>query len=120
MFRIFAAIAGIFQHACCSATRCSHRCAAQVQRALSEPCNTNGDFIMKKIVLALGLSAFATSAFAAGEADFAKVDANADAAVSLEEATAAGWTWTEDQFKAADKDANGSLSAEEFAAAIAA
>ncbi len=80
----------------------------------------NGDFNMKKLILALGLSAFATAAIAAGEADFAKVDANADAAVSLEEATAAGWAWTEEQFKAADTDANGSLSAEEFAAAIAA
>jgi hypothetical protein len=116
MVRIFAAFAERLPPACCTAPKTVSRQTG----AMSEPRNMNGDFNMKKLILALGLSAFATAAIAAGEADFAKVDANADAAVSLEEATAAGWAWTEEQFKAADTDANGSLSAEEFAAAIAA
>ena len=74
---------------------------------------------MKKIVLALGIATLSTSAFAAGEMDFAVVDANADSLVSLEEATAAGWEWTQEQFTAADTDADGSLNADEFAAASA-
>ena len=74
---------------------------------------------MKKVILALGLAGFASAALAAGEMDFAKVDADANGLVSMEEASAAGWEWTEEQFKAADKDADGSLNADEFAAASA-
>jgi hypothetical protein len=55
-----------------------------------------------------------------GEMDFLKVDGDADGAVTLEEATKAGWTWTQEQFTAADKDANGSLSADEFVTATSA
>jgi EF hand len=54
---------------------------------------------------------------AAQEMDFMKVDANADGAVTPEEATAAGWAWTQEQFAAADKDSNGTLSADEFVSA---
>jgi hypothetical protein len=32
----------------------------------------------------------------------------------MEEAKAAGWNWTAEQMKAADKDGSGALSAEEF------
>lgn len=74
---------------------------------------------MKKVIIALGLAGFASAAFAAGEMDFAKVDADANGMVTMEEATAAGWEWTEDQFKAADTDADGALNADEFAAASA-
>lgn len=72
---------------------------------------------MKKFVLALSILGLAGAPALAQEADFAAVDANADGLVSMEEATAAGWDWTEDQFKAADGDGDGSLNADEFAAA---
>ncbi len=74
---------------------------------------------MKKLVLALATIGFAAAPAFAQEADFAKVDANADGKVMMEEATAAGWTWTEEQFKAADTDADGGLNADEFKAASA-
>jgi len=73
---------------------------------------------MKKILLSsfvvLGLS---TAAFAqAAATDFATVDADASGGVSWTEAYAAWPTLTEDAFKTADTDANGELSAEEYAA----
>ena len=71
---------------------------------------------MKKLVLSFALVSFAALPAFAQEADFTKVDANADGLVSMEEASAAGWTWSEDDFKAADADGDGSLKAEEFAA----
>jgi hypothetical protein len=71
---------------------------------------------MKKLVLALAMIGFSLPAFAQ-MTDFASVDANADGEVTLEEAMAAGLTWTEEQFNAADTDGNGTLSAEEFNAA---
>ncbi|MFZ1813811.1 MAG: hypothetical protein WBO55_02960 [Rhizobiaceae bacterium] len=74
---------------------------------------------MKKLVVALALSGLVAAPAFAAEMDFAKVDADANGAVSMEEATAAGWEWSEDQFKAADADADGSLNAEEFTAASA-
>ena len=72
---------------------------------------------MKKIVLSslvvLGLS---TAAFAQAAApDFATVDADASGGVSLAEAQVALPDLTEEAFTAADLDANGELSAEEFA-----
>lgn len=72
---------------------------------------------MKKTILALAVLGLSGIPALAQEADFMKVDANADGLVSMEEATAAGWTWTEDQFKAADANADGSLDADEFAKA---
>ena len=74
---------------------------------------------MKKTILALGFATLATAAIAAGNADFAAVDADANGAVTLEEAAAAGWEWTADDFAAADTDGDGSLNADEFAAAAA-
>ena len=72
---------------------------------------------MKKIVLSslvvLGLS---TAAFAQAAApDFATIDADASGGVSLAEAQVALPDLTEEAFTAADLDANGELSAEEFA-----
>jgi len=77
---------------------------------------------MKKIVLSslvvLGLS---TAAFAQAAApDFATVDADASGGVSLAEAQVALPDLTEEAFTAADLDANGELSAEEFATVAAA
>ena len=73
---------------------------------------------MNKIILSsvivLGLSG---AAFAqAATPDFASVDADASGGVSWTEAYAAWPTLTEDAFKAADTDASGELSAEEYAA----
>ena len=72
---------------------------------------------MKKIILSslvvLGLS---TAAFAQAAApDFATIDADASGGVSLAEAQVALPDLTEEAFTAADLDANGELSAEEFA-----
>jgi hypothetical protein len=73
---------------------------------------------MKKIVLSslivLGLS---TAAFAqeAAATDFLTVDADASGGVSLTEAQVAWPDLTEDAFTAADADANGELSEEEYA-----
>ena len=77
---------------------------------------------MKKIILSslvvLGLS---TAAFAQGAAtDFATVDADLSGGVSLAEAQIAWPDLTEDAFTAADTDANGELSTEEYDALVAA
>ena len=79
---------------------------------------------MKRILLALAVAGFASlSAVAlpamAAETDFAVVDTDADGMVSLEEAMAAGWEWSEEQFGEADADGDGALNSEEFAAAAA-
>ena len=74
---------------------------------------------MKKFVLALSLVGLGIVPALAQEADFSTVDANGDGMVSMEEAANAGWTWSEDQFKAADTDGDGGLNADEFAAATA-
>lgn len=76
---------------------------------------------MNRIAI-IGASAFLAGAAAfaafvpatAAEKDFLKVDVNADGQVTMEEAKAAGWTWTADQLKAADKNGDGALNAEEF------
>ena len=76
---------------------------------------------MKKIILSslvvLGLS---TAAFAQAATDFASVDADASGGVSLAEAQVAWPDLTEEAFTAADTDANGDLSAEEYDALVAA
>ena len=77
---------------------------------------------MKKIILSslvvLGLS---TAAFAQAAApDFATIDADVSGGVSLAEAQVALPDLTEEAFTAADLDANGELSAEEFATLTAA
>lgn len=76
---------------------------------------------MKKIVLSslvvLGLS---TAAFAQAATDFATVDADVSGGVSLVEAQAAWPDLTEEAFVSADLDANGELSAEEYATLTAA
>lgn len=75
---------------------------------------------MKTIILSslivLGLSG---AAFAQQGTDFATVDADASGGVSLAEAQLALPDLTEEAFTAADTDANGELSAEEFAAIAA-
>jgi EF hand len=76
-----------------------------------------GEHKMKKLFLALTLSTILSSAAIAAEMDFAVVDADGDSLVSTDEASAAGWDWTEEEFAAADADGDGFLNAEEFAAA---
>lgn len=76
---------------------------------------------MKKIILSslvvLGLS---TAAFAqAAATDFATVDADTSGGVTLVEAQVAWPDLTEEAFTAADTDANGELSLEEYDAFIA-
>lgn len=76
---------------------------------------------MKKIILSslvvLGLS---TAAFAQAGTDFATVDADASGGITFEEAVVAWPDLTQDAFTAADIDANGELSAEEYDALVAA
>ncbi len=73
---------------------------------------------MKKLIAALAITAF-TAGTALAQASFETVDANSDGGVTIEEAAAAGLSWTADQFKAADTDQDGALNADEFAAATA-
>lgn len=76
---------------------------------------------MKKIVLSsllvLGLS---TAAFAQAATDFASVDTDTSGGISLAEAQVAWPDLTEEAFTAADLDASGELSAEEYDAVVAA
>lgn len=72
---------------------------------------------MKKLILALAITGFATSASLA-QASFETIDADQSGTVTLAEATAAGMTWTQEQFNAADTDADGALNVDEFAAAV--
>jgi hypothetical protein len=76
---------------------------------------------MKKIIVSslivLGLS---TAAFAQAVTDFVTVDADVSGGVSLTEAQVALPDLTEEAFTAADVDASGELSAEEFDALVAA
>lgn len=76
---------------------------------------------MKKIIVSslivLGLS---TAAFAQAATDFVSVDADVSGGVSLTEAQVALPDLTEEAFAAADVDASGELSAEEFDALVAA
>ncbi len=72
---------------------------------------------MKKLILALSLSTFAASA-AFAQATFEEIDQDASGSVTLEEANTAGIPWTEEQFTLADKNGDGALDADEFAAAV--
>ena len=76
---------------------------------------------MKKIVLtslfALGLS---SAAMAQAATDFVSVDTDASGGLTLVEAQVAWPDLTEEAFTAADMDANGELSAEEYDALVAA
>jgi opacity protein-like surface antigen len=72
---------------------------------------------MKKFIVAFTLSTILSSAAIAAEMDFAVIDADGNSLISMEEAGAAGWEWTEEEFTAADADGDGFLNAEEFATA---
>jgi opacity protein-like surface antigen len=69
---------------------------------------------MKKLILAVSILGFASAPAFAQMVEFTAADANSDGSVTLEEATAAGLTWTDEQFTAADKDGSGGLSEEEY------
>ena len=71
---------------------------------------------MKTILLSIAALILSTaSVFAQATPDYATVDANADTSVTWEELTAAWPEITQEQFTAADVDASGGLSAEEYA-----
>jgi hypothetical protein len=74
---------------------------------------------MRKLIVALGLAGLLAGPAFAAEMDFAAVDTDGNGEISMEEAAAAGWEWTEDQFAAADEDGSGGLNEDEFAAATA-
>ncbi len=74
---------------------------------------------MKKLILALAVTGFAFTSAHAQEMDMSKVDSDQDGAVTLEEANAAGLTWTAEQFATVDVDGDGKLNADEYAAATA-
>lgn len=71
-------------------------------------------------VLAASTLAFASVALADDHATFAKVDADADGQVTLEEGMKVHADWTEEAFKELDKDGSGALSQEEYEASMAA
>ncbi len=73
---------------------------------------------MKNLIAALSIVSFSTFAFAAGPA-FSQADANADGAISMEEAKVALPEIEEAKIVAADADNNGSLSEEEYVALTA-
>lgn len=73
---------------------------------------------MKNVLAALTIAAFSTAAFAAGPS-FAEADANADGAITMDEAKVALPEVSEDQIVAADANNDGSLSEEEYAALTA-
>ena len=71
---------------------------------------------MKKLILVLALTTFATSHVFA-QTSFTSIDVDQNGGISMDEAKAAGLPWTEDEFSAADEDGNGLLDQAEFAAA---
>ena len=73
---------------------------------------------MKKLVFAMGLAGLLAGPALAADTDFSKVDTDGSGEVSMDEAIAAGWEWTDEQFQAADKDGSGGLSEEEFNEAV--
>ena len=72
---------------------------------------------MKEVLTTLTILGLAAGSALAQAADWATTDINADGMVTMEEARVAGHAWSEDEFRAADSDGNGSLSEEEFRAA---
>jgi hypothetical protein len=75
---------------------------------------------MKKLVVSIIAIGFTTAAFAQAVPEFPAVDTDANASASLAEAQAALPGLTPEQFTAADTDASGGLSAEEYAALVTA
>ena len=74
---------------------------------------------MNKIPYILAATAlFVSSTAFAASADFAKVDANGDGRVTIEELSEAMPEVSEEKFKVADANKDGALSPEEFRAVI--
>ena len=71
---------------------------------------------MRKIILALSIIGIAASS-ALAQTSFEIIDVDQSGGITLAEATAAGLPWTQEQFNSADTDADGTLNADEFAAA---
>ena len=75
---------------------------------------------MNKTLAALISAGFLTlsaTAFAA-EGDFDAVDVNSDGQLTMEELTQADNGWTETAFQQADADGNGTISKQEYEAAM--
>ncbi|MGI9399771.1 MAG: hypothetical protein ACR2O0_00830 [Rhizobiaceae bacterium] len=68
---------------------------------------------MKQLVIALSILITAP-AFANADSDFAKIDANGDGQVTIDELRASGINWTDEAFNTADSDGGGALSEAEF------
>ena len=68
---------------------------------------------MKQLVIALSIL-FAVSTFAIAAGDFAKIDADGDGQVTIDELRASGINLTEEAFNTADSDGDGALSEAEF------
>lgn len=73
---------------------------------------------MKKLMISVAALALMSAPAFAQAADFSTADANGDGQVTYEEAVAVLPDLTEDQFKAADTDSNGTLSEAEYDALI--
>lgn len=72
---------------------------------------------MKKLFLALTLSIL-TTANVFAQASFVSIDTDQNGGITMAEAKAAGFNWTDQQFSSADTDQNGELNEDEFAAAL--
>lgn len=73
---------------------------------------------MKKLLVAIAALGLTTSAALAQAPEFASIDTDGNGTISMEEGAAAGLEWTEDDFKAADANADGGLSEDEYKAAM--
>jgi hypothetical protein len=90
--------------------------AAGQTNSQAQPTIKQMRFKMKRTLVALSLMALSSTAFAVEELDFAKLDLNADGALSLTEIQVAMPELSEEAFNAADADKSGTLSMEEIAA----
>lgn len=73
---------------------------------------------MKKLLVAIAALGLTTSAALAQAPEFAAVDTDANGSISMEEGAAAGFEWSEEDFKAADANSDGGLSEDEYKAAM--
>lgn len=72
------------------------------------------------LILACVATLTVSAAALAATGDFAKIDANADGKITLEEGMLLHPTWTAESFKALDVDADGAMNQQEYDTAIAA
>jgi hypothetical protein len=97
--------------------RRNFRTLSQLLRGARKARGLSQETIMKMLVVALGLAGLVAAPAIAAEMNFAIVDSDGNGMVTMAEATAAGWEWSEEEFTAADSDGDGSLNADDFATA---